>query len=56
MIDMAVLSSIGVLPCGRRSVLGTAIALNEGEVNWREFFESLVDRGLHGIEFIVSDD
>ncbi|MFT6155113.1 MAG: putative transposase, partial [Neolewinella sp.] len=55
-IDMAVLSAIGVLPCGRRCVLGTAIALNEAEVNWREFFKSLVDRGLHGIEFIVSDD
>ena len=55
-IDMAVLSAVGVLPCGRRSILGTAVALNEAEVNWREFFKGLVERGLHGIEFIVSDD
>jgi transposase-like protein len=54
-IDMAVLSAIGVLPCGRRSVLGTAVALNEAEVNWRDFFKGLVSRGLHGLEYIVSD-
>ncbi len=55
-IDMAVLSAVGVLPCGRRCVLGTAMALNEAEVNWRELLKGLVDRGIHGIEFIVSDD
>ncbi len=55
-IDMVVLSAIGVMPCGRRSILGTAIALNEAEVNWRAFLKGLVDRGLHGLEFIVSDD
>jgi len=55
-IDMAVLSAIGVLPCGRRCVLGTAVALNEAEVNWREFLQGLVERGLYGVEFIVSDD
>ncbi len=55
-IDMAVLSAVGVLSCGRRCILGTAIAVNEAEVNWREFLKGLVDRGLHGLEFIVSDD
>lgn len=55
-IDMAVLSAVGVMPCGRRNVLGTAVALNEAEVNWRAFLKGLVDRGLHGLEFIVSDD
>ena len=55
-IDMAVLSAVGVMPCGRRSVLGTAVALNEAEVNWRAFLKDLIDRGLHGLEFIVSDD
>ncbi len=55
-IDMAVLTAVGVLPNGRRSVLGTAVAVNEAEVNWRAFLKGLVDRGLHGLEFIVSDD
>ena len=55
-VDMAVLSAVGVLPCGRRCVLGTMVALNEAEVNWRAFIKGLVDRGLHGLEFIVSDD
>ncbi len=32
------------------------MALNEAEVNWRAFLKGLVDRGIHGIEFIVSDD
>ncbi len=55
-IDMAVLSAVGVMPCGRRSVLGTAVSLNEAEVNWRGFLKGLTDRGIHGLEFIVSDD
>jgi transposase-like protein len=55
-IDMAVLTAIGVMSCGRRSVLGTTVALNEAEVNWRALLKDLVDRGLHGLEFIVSDD
>ena len=55
-VDMAVLTAIGVMPCGRRTVLGVWIALNEAEVNWREFLKSLVKRGLHGVRFIVSDD
>ena len=56
MIDMAVLSAVGLMPCERRSVLGTAVALNEAEINWRTFLIGLVDRGVHGLEFIVSDD
>jgi transposase-like protein len=55
-VDVAVLSAIGVLPCGRRAVLGVGVALNEAEVNWREFLKSLVHRGLHGVRYIVSDD
>ncbi|CUH35639.1 putative transposase OrfB [Jannaschia seosinensis] len=32
------------------------MALSEAEVPWRGFLESLVARGLRGVEFIVSDD
>jgi len=54
--DCAVLIAIGVLPDGRRSVLGVSVSLSEAEVHWRAFLKSLIDRGLHGIELIVSDD
>lgn len=54
--DAAVLSAIGVGPDERRRVLGVSVALSEAEVHWRCFLESLVVRGLRGVEFIVSDD
>lgn len=55
-IDCALLTAIGVLPDGRRSVLGTSVSLSEAEVHWRAFFESLVARGMHGVKLVVSDD
>lgn len=54
--DCAVLSAIGVDDDGRRRVLGVSIAVSEAEVHWRAFLESLVARGLQGVEFITSDD
>ena len=54
--DCAVLTAIGVDPDGRRCVLGVSIAVSEAEVHWRAFLESLVARGLSGVEFITSDD
>ena len=53
--DAAVLLAVGVNHEGKREVLGISIALSEQEVHWRTFFESLVQRGLHGVELIVSD-
>ena len=54
--DAAVLSAIGIGPDERRRVLGVSVALSEAEIHWRGFLESLVARGLRGVEFIVSDD
>ena len=53
--DCAVLTAIGVDAQGHRSVLGVSVSLSEAEVHWREFFKSLMARGLHGVELIVSD-
>ena len=53
--DCAVLLAIGVDAEGRRSILGVSVSLTEAEVHWREFFKSLLQRGLHGLELIVSD-
>ena len=54
--DVAVLSAIGIGPDERRRVLGVSCALSEAEVHWRAFFESLLKRGMRGVQFVVSDD
>jgi transposase-like protein len=54
--DCAVLTAIGVGDDGKRRVLGVSVARSEAEVHWRAFLESLVARGLQGVEFITSDD
>lgn len=53
--DCAVLTAVGVDSAGRRSILGVSVALTEAEAHWREFFKSLLERGLHGVKLIASD-
>ena len=55
-LDCAVLLAIGIAATGERSILGVSVALSEAETHWRDFLCSLQERGLHGTEFIVSDD
>jgi putative transposase len=54
-VSCAVLIAIGVDERGKRSVLGVSCKLSEAEVHWRDFLESLQNRGLHGVHLIVSD-
>jgi transposase-like protein len=54
-IDCAVLVAIGVDENGKRTVLGTSVALSEAEVHWRAFISSLLDRGMRGVRMVVSD-
>lgn len=54
-LDAAVLIACGVDVQGRRDILGCSISLSEAEVHWRAFLSSLKDRGLCGVELIVSD-
>lgn len=54
-IDCAVLIALGVDTTGKRQILGCSVSLSEAEPHWRAFLSSLKDRGLHGIEFFVSD-
>jgi putative transposase len=54
-VSCAVLIAIGVDERGKRSVLGVSCQLSEAEVHWRDFLESLQNRGLHGVQLIVSD-
>jgi putative transposase len=53
--DAAVLIASGVDATGKRAVLGVSVALSEQEVHWRTFLQSLVERGLRGVELIISD-
>jgi transposase-like protein len=53
--DAAVLKAVGLTEDGKRMVLGTSVALGEHEVHWRRFLQSLVDRGLRGVELVISD-
>jgi len=55
-IDQSMLIAYGVNLEGKREILGASTSLSEAEVHWRDFLESLVKRGLNGIELITSDD
>lgn len=46
----------GVTPDGKRRILGVSVSLGEHKVHWRTFFQSLVARGLSGVQLIISDD
>jgi transposase-like protein len=56
LLDCAVLIAFGIDPKGKRSILGVSVALSEAEVHWRQFLQNLQQHGLHGVQFIVSDD
>jgi putative transposase len=54
--SQAVQVAIGINEEGRRHVLGIELANRESESSWREFLIGLKERGLHGVEFVVTDD
>jgi transposase-like protein len=54
--SQAVLIAIGVDWEGRRQVLAVELANRESRSSWKDFLEALKARGLHGVEFVISDD
>lgn len=54
--SQAVLVAIGINWEGRRCVLGVDAANRESVSSWKEFLVGLRQRGLTGVEFVVSDD
>jgi transposase-like protein len=54
--DAAILIATGVNRAGKRTLLGLSVSLREQEVHWRSFLQSLVARGLSGVQLIISDD
>ena len=54
--NQAVLIALGISWDGRRGVLGVELAQKESKSIWKDFLVGLKERGLHGVEFVVSDD
>jgi putative transposase len=52
----AVMIAIGINWDGRREVLAVELANRESASSWRDFLLRLRERGLNGVEFVVSDD
>lgn len=51
----SVLIAVGINEDGYREVLGLMIGDSESEDSWSEFFSWLKQRGLHGVDLVVSD-
>jgi putative transposase len=53
--NQAVQVAIGINREGRRCVLAVGLADRESTPSWREFLQALKQRGLRGVELVVSD-
>jgi putative transposase len=54
-VSRAVVIATGVSADGRREVLGCDVGDSENEVFWTDFLRGLRDRGLHGVQLVISD-
>ncbi|MEX2185007.1 MAG: IS256 family transposase [Chloroflexota bacterium] len=56
-VSMACLVAIGVVANGERRVLGLELSPGNDEGSaWPGFIRGLVERGLHGVRLVISDD
>ncbi len=53
--SMAVVIATGVNPQGRREVLGVDVIPTETEEGWAQLFKGLRERGLSGVQLLISD-
>jgi transposase-like protein len=54
-VSLALVIAIGVSEVGEREVLGFALGASETEAFWLDFLRSLVQRGLQGVQLVISD-
>jgi len=54
-VSQAVVIATGVSADGKREVLGCAVGDSETEDFWTEFLRDLRDRGLAGVQLVISD-
>jgi len=52
----AALWVVGITPEGYREHLGIWLGPSETEASWATVFKDLVERGLHGVRYVVSDE
>jgi len=56
-VSMAALVAVGVATSGERRVLGLELSSGHDEGSaWPAFIRGLVERGLHGVRLVISDD
>jgi len=53
--SMAVIVATGVTANGQREILGLDVGDSEDQVFWKGFLTSLKQRGLHGVQLVISD-
>ncbi len=54
--SQAVQIAIGINEEGRRQILAVELANRESRTSWKDMLLELKERGLRGVEFVVSDD
>src|SRR5512135_490687 len=54
-VSVAAIIAIGGNADGRREVLGLGLGASQAREFWMEFLRSLVRRGLHGVQLVLSD-
>lgn len=54
-VSQAVVIATGVSADGRREVLGSRVGDSENKTFWTEFLRSLRERGLRGVQLVISD-
>lgn len=54
-VNQALVIAIGVRETGEREIVGLAIGASGEQVFWLDFLRSLLARGLHGVQLVISD-
>jgi len=54
-VSMAVVIAVGVRETGEREILAIDIGASEEKAFWKAFLRGLVQRGLRGVELVISD-
>jgi transposase-like protein len=55
-VSKAVMIVIGISEDGHREILSIDIGDSENETDWGQIFKALKERGLNGVQYVVSDD
>ena len=54
-LPQAIVIAYGVRETGEREVLGIDVGPGEDGAFWTDFLRDLIDRGLHGVQLVISD-